>query len=87
MSARFVAPLLLLPLLAFPAIAADSPPGPPWPVVISPDAITLRWYPDEVGEAQARAVASAHCAASGRAAGFGALEQDGSAELGTYRCE
>ena len=87
MSMRFATAVISLSLLALPAVAAESPPGPPWPEVASPDSITLRWYPDTVSEAQARAVAASQCAATGRIAGFAALEQDGSAEIGTYRCE
>jgi len=86
MSLRFAAAMLLLSLAVFPAVAADAP-GPPWPEVISPGSITLRWYPDEISEPQARAVAAAHCAAAGRQVGLGALGQDGSVEIGTYRCE
>ena len=38
-------------------------------------------------EAAAQAVAAAHCAATGRTAAFAALEQVGSVQYGTYRCE
>ena len=85
MSARLAAAMILLPLLAAPAVAAN-PPGPPWPEIVSPGAITLRWYPNDTSEAAAQAAADAHCAATGRAAVFAALEQVGSVQYGTYAC-
>lgn len=85
MPGRFAAALFILSLMTAPAMAA-GPLGPPWPEVMSPDGITLRWYPDEVSEAEAHHAADAHCSAIGRSAVFAAVEQDGSAEIGTYRC-
>ena len=81
-----VAAVSLLSMLALPALA-QNPPGLPWRIAVSPGAVALRWYPDELSEAQTRQTAAAHCAAIGRRAGFAALEQDGSAEIATYRCE
>ncbi|HTV87980.1 MAG TPA: hypothetical protein VME41_03095 [Stellaceae bacterium] len=82
---RAAAALAVSALLTVPALA-QSPPGPPWPEVVSPGGITLRWYPDDVSEATAQAVADMHCAAIGRTAVLAELEQDGSVQLGTYRC-
>ncbi|HVC57749.1 MAG TPA: hypothetical protein VND95_17500 [Stellaceae bacterium] len=60
--------------------------GPPWPEAASRDAITLRWYPDEISAAEAQQVAEAHCAPARRIAAIAAVERDGSAEIATYRC-
>jgi hypothetical protein len=64
----------------------QSPPGPPWAVVVSRDAITLRWYPDDTSQAEAQSVAEAHCMPTGRHAALAAIEQDGSVTVATWRC-
>jgi hypothetical protein len=86
MSARVLGAIILLPLLALPALAADLA-GPPWPEIVSPAGITLRWYSDDTSEAAAHQVAAAHCAATWRSAALAGLELDGSAEVGSYRCQ
>ncbi len=63
-----------------------GPAGPPWALAASPSEITLRWYPDDTSETEALEVADAHCAATGRSAGIAAAEEDGSAEVASYRC-
>ena len=60
--------------------------GPPWVVSRTPDAITLRWYADETDSAAADAVAQAHCQSSGKNAELISYDQNGSAQIGKYRC-
>jgi hypothetical protein len=89
MSARMFAGVAVLGIAVFVGggrATAQNQSGPPWAVAASAAGITLRWYPDDVGQAQAHAVANAHCAWTGRSAALAALEQDGSAEIGTYSC-
>ncbi len=84
-----LARLLLAALLAIAVVGAAHAQGlvgPPWPVVVAPNGITLRWYADNMPEAVARQVADAHCAPTGRPAALAALEMSGSAEIGTYVC-
>jgi hypothetical protein len=60
--------------------------GPPWTLDRSPDGITLRWYPDNTPNAAADSVAQVHCQSLGKNAELIAYDQDGSAQLGRYRC-
>jgi hypothetical protein len=60
--------------------------GPPWTLDQSPDGITLRWYPDNTPDAVADSVAQVHCQSLGKNAELIAYDQDGSAQLGRYRC-
>jgi hypothetical protein len=60
--------------------------GPPWIINQSPEAITLRWYSDETDSAVADGIAQAHCGVSGRRAELISYDQDGSAQIGRYRC-
>jgi hypothetical protein len=60
--------------------------GPPWTLDQSPDGITLRWYPDDTPDAAADSVAQIHCRSLGKNAELIAYDQDGSAQLGRYRC-
>jgi hypothetical protein len=60
--------------------------GPPWTLQQSSDAITLRWYSDEFDSTAADAVAQAHCAASSKNVELISYDQDGSAQIGRYRC-
>jgi len=60
--------------------------GPPWIINQSPEAITLRWYSDETDSAVADGIAQAHCEASSRRAELISYDQDGSAQIGRYRC-
>jgi hypothetical protein len=60
--------------------------GPPWTLSQSPSEISLRWYPDETSSAAAEAVAQQHCQAAGKTAELISSTQDGSAQIGQYRC-
>jgi hypothetical protein len=60
--------------------------GPPWTLDQSPDGITLRWYPDNTPDAAADSVAQVHCRSLGKNAELIGYDQDGSAQLGRYRC-
>ena len=60
--------------------------GPPWTLNHTPDAITLRWYADETDRAVADAAAQVHCQSSGKNAELISYDQDGSAQIGKYRC-
>ena len=60
--------------------------GPPWTLEQSPSAITLRWYSDEMDSSAADWVAQTHCAATGKSAELVSYDQDGSAQIGRYRC-
>ena len=60
--------------------------GPPWTVDQTPDAITLRWYADETDSAAADAAAQVHCESSGKNAEVISYDQNGSAQIGKYRC-
>ena len=60
--------------------------GPPWVVDRTPDAITLRWYADETDSAVADAAAQAHCQSSNKTAELVSYGQNGSVQIGNYRC-
>jgi hypothetical protein len=60
--------------------------GLPWTLSHSPDGITLRWYPDSTPYAAADSLAQVHCQSWGKNAELISYDQDGSAELGKYRC-
>jgi hypothetical protein len=60
--------------------------GPPWTLSRSPTEISLRWYPDDTPTTAAEAVAQQHCQSSGKTADLVSYEQDGSAQIGRYRC-
>lgn len=60
--------------------------GEPWPVSQSANSITLRWWSDEVADAQAAGDAGAYCTRMGKAVEIGSIERDGSAAIGHYRC-
>ena len=60
--------------------------GPPWTLSQLPDQITLRWYPDATPDVAASWVAQTHCGAWGKSAELVSYDQDGSAEIGKYRC-
>ena len=59
---------------------------PPWTLEQSPDAITLRWYADETDSSVADSLAQAHCASSSKSVELVSYDQDGSAQIGKYRC-
>jgi len=60
--------------------------GPPWTLSQSPDEINLRWYSDSTPTTVADSVAQLHCQSWGKTAELVAYTQDGSAEVGQYRC-
>jgi len=60
--------------------------GPPWTLSQSPDEISLRWYPDDTPDAAANWAARVHCQTWGKSAELVSYDQDGSAQLGHYRC-
>jgi len=60
--------------------------GPPWTLSQSPDGITLRWYPDDTPSEAADSAAEVHCRSQGKNAELIAYDQDGSAQIGRYRC-
>jgi hypothetical protein len=60
--------------------------GPPWTLSQSPSEINLRWYSDDTPSAAADTVAQLHCQSWGKSAELVAYDQDGSAEIGRYRC-
>ena len=59
---------------------------PPWTVSRSRDAITLRWYSDEMDIAAARIVADWHCQSFGKTAALASSEQSGSIQIAEFRC-
>jgi hypothetical protein len=60
--------------------------GPPWTLSSSPNDITLRWYPDDTPDTAADSAAQSHCQSWGKNAELISYNQDGSAQLGRYRC-
>jgi hypothetical protein len=60
--------------------------GPPWTLSRSPTEISLRWYPDDTPATAAETIAQQHCQSSGKTAELVSYEQDGSAQIGRYRC-
>lgn len=58
----------------------------PWKLSESPEAIVVRWYPDESNIAAATELAKAHCRSWGKSAQLAADLRDGSAEVAHYRC-
>jgi hypothetical protein len=77
--ARFTAALLGLLLLA--ACSSQT-----LTLSQSSNEITLRWWSDELADAQAHGVAGAYCTRLGKSAELGSIERDGSASIGHYRC-
>ena len=60
--------------------------GPPWTLSQSPDGISLRWYPDATPDGTANWAAQVHCQSWGKNAELVSYDQDGSAQIGHYRC-
>jgi hypothetical protein len=67
-------------------LASGACGGPPWTLSQSASEISLRWYPDETPSAAADSVARAHCQSWGKNAELVSYNQNGSAQLGKYRC-
>jgi hypothetical protein len=85
-------PCLVIVVMVLSSLAActggpwSGPWGGPWTVALSSDHITLRWWADEVADAQAAGTAGAYCTQMGKAVETIAIERDGSASIGHYRC-
>lgn len=60
--------------------------GPPWTLSKTPDAIAVRWYPDETDLVSADQLAELHCRSWGKTAQLATELRDGSAEVAQYRC-
>jgi hypothetical protein len=58
----------------------------PWILSKSPDAITVRWYPDETSMVAADQLAAQHCQSRGKAARLVSDNRDGSVEIARYHC-
>jgi hypothetical protein len=58
----------------------------PWVLSESPDAITVRWYPDETSVVAADQLAALHCQSWGKAARLASDTRDGSAEIAQFHC-
>jgi hypothetical protein len=77
-------PYLVIAAIVLLSLAACS--GEPWTLSQSPNEITLRWWSDELADAQAGGIAGAYCTQMGKAVQLGSIERDGSASIGYYRC-
>jgi hypothetical protein len=60
--------------------------GQPWTLSRSPEAIAVRWYPDQTDILAANQVAELHCRSWGKTAQLAFDTRDGSAEIARYRC-
>jgi uncharacterized lipoprotein YmbA len=72
--------------LAILLVLAACGSGPPWTLSQSPEEISLRWYPDATPDGAANWVAQVHCQSWGKNAQLVSTTQDGSAQIGQYRC-
>jgi hypothetical protein len=82
-------PYLVIAIIVLMSMAACSTPlagGEPWTLSQSSRGITLRWWSDELADAQATGTAGAYCTQMGRAVETISIERDGSASIGHYRC-
>jgi hypothetical protein len=77
-------PYLVIALIVLMSLSACT--GGPWTLYQSSDHITLRWWADEVADAQAASTAGAYCTQMGKGAETIWIERDGSASIGHYRC-
>ena len=77
-------PYLVIAAIVLSSLAACT--GEPWTLARTPNSITLRWWSDELADAQATGVAGAYCTQMGKAVEFGSIERSGSASIGHYRC-
>jgi len=77
-------PYLVVALFVLTLLAGCS--GEPWMLSQSSSGVTLRWWSDEIADAQAAAMAGAYCTRMGKAVELGDIERDGSAAIGRYRC-
>jgi hypothetical protein len=77
-------PYLVIAIIVLMSLAACN--GEPWTLSQSSNGITLRWWADELADAQAAGTAGAYCTQMGKAVETIAIERDGSASIGHYRC-
>jgi putative hemolysin len=77
-------PYFVIAVIVLLSLAACS--RPPWTLSQSSSSITLRWWSDELADAQAAGAAGAYCTQIGKAVETIAIERDGSASIGHYRC-
>jgi hypothetical protein len=70
--------------LAMLGLAACS--AQPWVLSKSPDAVTVRWYPDETSILAADRLAALYCQSWGKTARLVSDSRDGSAEIARYWC-
>jgi hypothetical protein len=77
-------PYLVIAVIVLLSLTACS--GEPWTLARSSDHITLRWWSDDLADAQAAGTAGAYCTQMGKAVETIAIERDGSASIGHYRC-
>ncbi|HXO00474.1 MAG TPA: hypothetical protein VN900_00365 [Stellaceae bacterium] len=77
-------PYLVIAVIVLLSLTACT--GEPWTLSRSSDAINLRWWSDELADAQAGSVAGAYCTQMGKAVELLVIERDGSASIGHYRC-
>jgi hypothetical protein len=77
-------PYLVISLIVLLSLAACT--DGPWAMSQSANSITLRWWSDEIADAQAAGTAGAYCTQMGKAVELGSIERSGSASIGHYRC-
>jgi hypothetical protein len=76
-------PYLVIALIVLLSLAACTE---PLTLSQSSDRITLRWWSDELADAQAAGTAGAYCTQMGKAMQLSSIGRDGSASIGHYRC-
>jgi len=77
-------PYLVIAVIVLMSLTACS--DEPWTLSQSSNSITLRWWSDELADAQAAGTAGAYCSQMGKGSETTAIERDGSASIGHYRC-
>jgi hypothetical protein len=77
-------PYLVIAVIVLLSLTACT--GEPWTLSQSASSITLRWWSDELADAQAGSTAGAYCTQMGKAVQLLTIERAGSASIGHYRC-
>jgi len=77
-------PYFVIAIIVLLSLAACS--GQPWTLNQSRDSITLRWWSDEIADAQAHGVAGAYCTQMGKGVQIDSVERTGSASIARYSC-
>jgi hypothetical protein len=72
--------------LAAAVLAVSACSQPPWTVSSSPEAITLRWYSDQMDVTAAQTIADRHCQSVGKTAALASDDKSGSTEVAEFRC-